>query len=1775
MDVFKLRQQLVEQYAKYSGSFIHIGDARINELVHKELDAGLLWPEPLVQLNPFFEPGRDIDELVRGGLLHEKCQDIFCVRDGATHERKGPFTLHLHQDRAIQAARQGHPYVLTTGTGSGKSLTYIIPAIDHVLRTGSGRGIQAIIVYPMNALANSQKGELDKFLAHSGAPVTYARYTGQESDEEKAAIRENPPDIILTNYVMLELMLTRHSEQKLVDACSRLRFLVLDELHTYRGRQGAYVAMLLRRVRERTTGDDLLCVGTSATMASTGTRAQQRQAVAEVATTLFGQLVSPEHVIQESLRPVTDGFDALDPRQVDALRAVVTRDAASIPDDPATFRSDPLACWIETTFGLREDEDLGQPVLVRQTPRRIEADRRTEDNASRLPPAAKLLAELTGVTPLAAAKAIRDTLNHGCQLKADGRSPFFAFRIHQFLGRGEGVYCSIEAEADRHILLRSQAFVPGTSPRKLLYPMVFCRECGHPYYVVNHGPDDQDREMILPREMWEREDRESPIRSGYLYVSDEAPWPTDDHEVLDKLPEEWLEDGPRGRRVKSSQRANVPVRLNVEPTGVVGGGVAAAFCPTLFRFCLKCGVAHSARSSDTSKLIGLGIGGRSTATTILSMSTILGLRGTDEDAGWSRNAQKLLSFTDNRQDASLQAGHFNDFVMVGLIRSGLAKALAVAGDEGLRSSELAAKVQQALDLDLALYAADPEVQFQGLEDTQAAFRKVLRYRIFRDLLRGWRLTSPNLEQCDLVRFDYPSIGAVAADDGSRVWNTIVDPDTNASGCHAALLAATPEVREHLLRVLCDHLRRELAIKEDVLSRETQETIAEHAQSRLDEAWHLEDEQQRRVTFGRIAYSRPVDDRRRDTTLSVSPQSGFGNLVRRKLVNPDGSAMRLDESEQIIRNLFEALRIAGICDRVAPRPGTKDIHGYRLNADAIRWMPGDGTRTFVDPLRTTRTGEIERPPNSFFVSLYQTFFDRGRGLSAKEHTAQVPPAERQVREDRFRDAKLPVMFCSPTMELGIDIAELNVVNMRNVPPTPANYAQRSGRAGRSGQAALVFTYCSAFSPHDRNYFDRQETMVAGAVAAPRIELGNQDLVRSHMHAIWLGEAGHDLGKTLTDILDLHGNTPYPLKSDVQAWVDGTHIRARATRRCTRVLSSMREHLKTAAWYTDDWLDATINAVGKSFDTACDRWRRLHLSARTQSDLQQRIITDSLTGALERKRATGLRREAESQLELLTDPGHVMSGDFWPYRYFASEGFLHGYNFPRLPVSAYVGGRRRGRGNDDFLSRPRFLAIAEFGPQAVIYHEGQRYMINRVGLDFSGGNEGLTLSTVKICEQCGCVHRISDGNDPDNCTAPACGAPLPIALPNLFRMTSAAARKADRITSDEEERQRSGYEIQSGFAFNGSANELDVRRADVKDGDSLLATVLYGDATTVYRVNLGWLRRKQQQQYGFSLDLERGNWVKEQPGADSDDGSDADTPNATRAQRVVPYVTDTRNTAVIAFPGADELDHGQMAGLQAALKRAILEVYQLEPFELDVQPLPTRADRRRLMLFESAEGGAGVLRDLVDNPEAMAQLAKKALEICHFGPDGADLGQKANDGDGCEAGCYECLLDYYNQPDHRIIDRHEIVDILMRLARSTARLSPDQLPRPRKLDRLRDNCESTLELEWINWIDRLGLRIPVRSQEWAEDAYTRPDFEFGGPHGKAYIFIDGPHHDEPEQARKDAFLRTKLYESGNTVIVFHHSGTPNATGDGSWLDVVTQHPSVFGVPVAVDSIEAADA
>lgn len=1727
MDVFDLHNRVITDYSDYTKSFIRIADDRIKKAVDDAVDRGLLWPDPLLQLNPAFEPGDTIDDLVREGILLEECSRIFRIKTEQDQVGK-PLRLHRHQSESIRIAARGEPYVLTTGTGSGKSLSYIIPAVDHVLRTGSGDGIKAIVVYPMNALANSQHDELSKFLDlgydEGSSPVTFHRYTGQEGSDVRERLLNKPPDILLTNYVMLELILTRINEQRLIRRAQDLRFLVLDELHTYRGRQGADVAMLVRRCREAFSGGKMICVGTSATMVSEGDSESQMKTVAEVATKVFGTKVPELNIIGETLRRTTEEFDYSDKPIKARLRHAV--DSGEMPTDFASLRSHVLASWIESTFGIDREESTGK--LVRQQPRTIEGENE----------AAHALAELCGCDVGTSTAAIQRCLQAGTSSEArnaDNGFPLFAFRLHQFITRGDTVWGSLESETDRHLTLRGQQFVPGDRD-KILLPFVFCRECGQAYYRVEK-PENLDSEPLRPRERFATVCDEG-YEAGYVHISNEHPWPENDEEILKAVPNDWVEERDDGSlRIRKAREKWVPQRIKLGASGrTEDDGITAAYIPAPFRFCLnpKCSVSYGFRQrGDSIKLATIGVDGRSTATTILALAAILRLRA---DNDLEQIARKLLSFTDNRQDASLQAGHFNDFVEVGLIRSALYRAMILKG-EGLEYDELVQRVEQAMNLPIDLYAEDPELRGHAMEITKRALRSVLQYFLYRDMEAGWRVTSPNLEQCGLLKFEYLSLDEVASD--GKFWS--------ARGAHSELVAASHDQRARIITVLVDHLRRNLIIKEDSLTPIHQERISEQSRQRLKELspWRIDDPSI--MVRAGVAWPRSRTPRSHSEDLFLSAQSNFGMFLGQKGVLPllNGS-LSLDDRTAIIRNLLDGLRVWGLVEEVRSGKDSEGVPGYQVPSSIMRWSPGDGSEPLVDPLKVTEVSTTISEANEYFVSFYKSFVDFGAGLEAREHTAQVDSQDRQEREGRFKEGDLPILFCSPTMELGIDIKQLNVVNMRNVPPNPANYAQRSGRAGRSGQPAFVYTYCSGYSPHDQYYFKRPSQMVAGSVTEPRIDLLNRDLIRAHVHAIWLAEAELNLGSTLTELLLVYeDDLSLPLREEVEQKLHHAPTRLKSLATAKRLLTSVR--LDDAPWYREEWVEEVLAQIPQSFNAACNRWRSLYRSAVQQRIVQNRIIGDHTRDASDRDRAKRLRAQAESQIQLLTHAKSAFEGDFYSYRYFASEGFLPGYNFPRLPLSAFIPGRRGRRGRDEFISRPRFLAVSEFGPRAVIYHEGARYIINKVNLAFDTETEELTKFVMRTCAACGYGHRQTNGTLPDLCEN--CNTPLQAMdeVREMVQLQNVTAKRWERITSDEEERQRIGYELKTTFRFTEHDGELDARTAEIKVGERPLGTMTYGDAARIWRINLGWLRREDQQQRGFVLDVERGYWESNKT-AEENDPSD---PMSKRLDRVVPFVEDRRNALVVRFE--EQYDLTTMASIQSALKQAIQQIYQLEPSELAAEPLPSKDDRRSLFFYEASEGGAGVLRQLVDDPKALAVIAQEAIDICHFDPQTLeDKGAEAGNGAGCEAACYDCLLDYFNQPDHLHLDRKVAVEVFKQLTSAVVESSSGAAPRADRLAQFYRACDSELERRWLEELEARHLAIPTHAQHLIDNPMTRADFYY--ERARAVIYIDGPSHDTVAAKEADERLSAKLLDGGYLVIRFHHQD--------DWGQVFKRHPDIFG-------------
>ena len=1692
MTIFDLHREILTDYSDFVRSFIHIADERIYEFVKQALEEdNHLWPDFLLQVSPAYARADSVDELAARKALRAETARIFRTPDGK------PYHLYRHQAQAIEKAGRGESYIVTSGTGSGKSLAYFIPIIDYVLRqdTLKDRTI-ALIIYPMNALVNSQLQSLESlkrgYEARTGKPfpVTFARYTGETRDEERQQMRQHPPHIILTNYVMAELMLVRPEDKRFLNkANGGIRFLIFDELHTYTGRQGADVAMLIRRLKERAAAAEIIHIGTSATMVASrqATPRDRRETVARFAQKIFGHPFQESDIIEETLVPFTRG-ESPAPQE---LRAALTGQPLPERLSLDEFRTHPLSRWIEHTFGLEPEVDGSG--YRRRVPRTI-------------PDAASVLAENTGLAPDICQQALTAWLELGSRLKAEDGNRAFAFKMHQFIAQGRALFATLEDRDMREFSLEGQ--IHGSKGR-LFMPVKFCRHCGQEYYhVLRTSTGFRPHPVGFHR----AEDESGNAQAGYLMLAPEVnDW------TEDQLPEEWRDT--KGR-IKRNYRDRVPKAYWVLPNGKFvleqkPDTVKVWFQPEPFALCQNCGEFYTRRENEFRKLASLSSEARSSATTVLATSV---LRHAVSTPGVQ---DKLLTFTDNRQDAALQAGHFNDFVHRSVLRAALVSALKEHGQ--LKADMLAAEVVAHSGLALRDIAKNRDLaeRTQAATDVWNAFTEWVDYLLFEDLKRGWRVVQPNLEELGLLRVDYRGLDALCADEA--LWEGL-----------APWAEREPDERAEILRPLLDYFRRKLAINARVLKDEQQRSLLKRCEQNLNEFWGPDPNLNRLETGTWFGLNTPAG---RWTGFSLGPRSAVARYLRRQL------GITTEDYQALLPTLLHLLVAHGLLERLE----ADDPYRYQLSAGSLIWKIGDGKPRRDDFFSRRANSEhyqtTQQRINEFFHRFYQEPAQNLAQLEAREHTAQVVAAgERENRERRFRWAssdrhkeielgrRLPYLVCSPTMELGIDIADLDVVHMRNVPPTPANYAQRSGRAGRQGQAGLILTYCSAFNTHDQYFFHHREEMVAGSVRPPQIDLANESLLRAHIHAVWLAEVGLPLRKSIEEVIDMN-DPALPLKSTVMDEISLSPERLQQLRiRIQEMLHADWAHLAVAPEINAAWIDRCLTEAADNFDAAFDRWRELYRTAMDQFQRsQQEILTARKTN--DQREAKRRQDEAIRQRNLLLqiNVGREES-DFYPYRYLASEGFLPGYNFPALPVRAWVPRGEKG----EYIPRPRFLAIREFAPGNFIYHEGAQWGVT--ALQAPSGGLQKRLSRKRLCQHCGAF------SDPTLEICPVCRTPfnaMDAPLTDLLEMPDVRTRRRSNITSSEEERRRRGYVIKTYYRFASEDGRDRIVEADVMlDGEALWQLV-YAPAATLVRVNSG---PRTAATPGFDIDMNSGERVSQEDLTNSTPG------NMQRAvQRVNLFVSNTHNILLMQPIDPEYIQYPkERITLLYALARGIEAAYQLDENELAAEIIG-KDEHQAFLFYETSEGGSGVLRRLVDEPDSLRQIALEAMKHCHFDADGNDQNPD------CVAACYECLLSYRNQMDAFYLDRHAAVDLLRSLSQS--QVAPRVAGRSRRehLTWLRSLIDpsSTLERQFLDILEREGYRLPLDAQYGIEDPRCNVDF-FYPPN--VCVFCDGSVHDRPEQRRIDEKLRQELQQNGYEVIVIRY--------DQDIQEQIQRYPVVFG-------------
>ncbi|RME45948.1 MAG: DEAD/DEAH box helicase, partial [Deltaproteobacteria bacterium] len=814
MNPLVLFSHLRHAYRDYVETCQTIRNDRIRRWIGERIEEGrFLWRPPFLTLGRRFRPGEPISDLVAAGLLHGRVPQIFRKRRGDPDSP--PIAPYHHQSLAWRTLlEEARNCVVATGTGSGKSFCFAVPVVSEALRANEAagigprdrRGVKALLIYPMNALANSQYEDLAERLQGTG--LTICNYTGDLHEDPESALhafreatgRSDPwdsevisrhdlrkgrgADILITNHVMLELILTRFEDRGVFPfgQLSDLRFLVLDEIHTHTGRGGADVACLVRRLKEQTgTSGKLRCVGTSATIES-GSAEEARASIADFAKDLFGEPFDPSNVVTETyaehLTPVTPDPlpDAIRVEDADIARAA-DGDAAALErlrnvlcghaDAGAeALRRQATVTFLERTLVPEEETGPSEAWRWDELVGRYHERHRSgfpREEAERELLAALVAAEQTQV------------------LTPEGQTvPLLLSKVHAFFGQGQPMTACL---GGWHLFASGARVCGECKPagEVAAYPIVFCAACGTECAVAELR-EEQEGRRLAPRD----------------FVGGE---PEGDAEAVYLFPEPWDAEAapPDDARIRKDGRPRAgyggAVPDNVEVCTRCGGmGDACGHTPlrkmALVRapllLCPACGVRYERRTREFNKFSVAGMVGRATATDLLIARTVAQLHDPEKP--------RVIAFTDNQQDAAFQAAHLTDVEHRMHFRRalyhGLRRREAVALPEAGGAAFEAMRDAQTLPP----YAPETAVRV-GLaaRRVEGVYKRYLTLGAIGELIGRPRRVQPSLEMVGLLSVEYDGLEDLA--EGEAFWRD------------GRLRTLPPACRKDVLRVVLDTLRR--------------------------------------------------------------------------------------------------------------------------------------------------------------------------------------------------------------------------------------------------------------------------------------------------------------------------------------------------------------------------------------------------------------------------------------------------------------------------------------------------------------------------------------------------------------------------------------------------------------------------------------------------------------------------------------------------------------------------------------------------------------------------------------------------------------------------------------------------------------------------------------------------------------------------------------------------------------------------------------------------------
>jgi hypothetical protein len=997
-------------------------------------------------------------------------------------------TLYIHQETAIKKVVEGKNIIVATGTGSGKTECFLLPIINELMREkGAGtlnNGIRALLLYPMNALANDQIARLRGILKEY-PDITFGRYTGETEETQKKAeelfaktnpdiepipnelisrekMRETPPHILLTNYAMLEYLLLRPNDNVFFDNknAENWKFIVLDEAHTYNGAKGTEISMLLQKLKERLSNNkkqNITCIATSATL---GGGKDAYKDVAKFASDLFHEPFYPEDIIVSKRVNLTE-------RKIHGVR----RKSYEYFNLGKNRSNKELFTLLKDDLNVMQLQEILQkkPQLLSELTNGFFLD----ENLSK---SEKLEAIVEIVNLCAMAKE-----------EEDDSMPLLPARYHVFAKALEGAYVSLYKKR-RLFLDRKKTYRLKDGNIVATFELANCQRCGQEYVTgrtenetLIHADADVDIEGLVKRK-----------QEYYMLSSSE-----DEIDVTSIDGDESIVEGG-GISTESDEYILCTGCGHIEPDGKVKRTHCCDFPNEKFikvlkikmpeytvNTCLKCGnhsknIVKQFRTADDP------------ATEVLTRSLYQcipankqqvaedDLFGESEVIDEDLLGRKLLVFSDSRQEAAFFASFLQTKYSNILWRNAIIHELGNLQEyDDIRIDSLANAVVK--------YGKQKGLFENGLDDIEK--QKQIQTVLIKEFMNTERQIG--LEGLGLIAF---------VPEKPDKWSKL---NLNSLGINADLEFTNDELWD-LYKTLFNTLRDLNAITFPDLVSITDQTFAprnkevyfklESEKSALGNnivGWlPKENLNNKRLDFIQKmfrakGYSKEdASDKARGLLkelLTGKLYKGFwvkDGYISETPIAREGTVLKLNYKKwQVLKpeNLY-------ICNKCG------SIHSTNLRGICSTFRC-DGTLVEY---------KDEMSRFTYFKDLYTKM--KPLPLIANEHTAQLTSEFASRLQNRFERGEVNVLSCSTTFEMGVDVGQLEAVFMRNVPPETANYIQRAGRAGRRTEStAFSLTYAKRRS-HDLTYYQFPENIIGGMIKAPYIEMNNEKIVLRHMFSV---------------------------------------------------------------------------------------------------------------------------------------------------------------------------------------------------------------------------------------------------------------------------------------------------------------------------------------------------------------------------------------------------------------------------------------------------------------------------------------------------------------------------------------------------------------------------------------------------------------------------------------------------------------------------------------------------